>query len=52
MRQIGRLKLSLAFFACVLGSALAAGPPLRPRPKTHRQRTSPTSPGVESRFGS
>ena len=26
MRQIGRLKLSLAFLACVLGSALAAGP--------------------------
>jgi hypothetical protein len=26
MRQFGRLRLSLAFFACVLGSALAAGP--------------------------
>ena len=26
MRRLGRLKLSLAFFACVLGSALASGP--------------------------
>ena len=26
MRRLGRLKLSLAFLACVLGSALASGP--------------------------
>ena len=26
MRRLGRLKLSLAFFACVLGSALVSGP--------------------------
>ena len=33
MRRLGRLKLSLAFLACVLGSALAAGPAAAPGPQ-------------------
>ena len=33
MRRLGRLKLSLAFFACVLGSALASGPAAAQRPQ-------------------